>query len=365
MATLGYADLKDTALPTLWDEDELTKVRLQDGRTLAQLTAEVQRGLQLLNGQLLDMPGYSSLFAVQDEPELEYNVGVSNGFQEAGEYTPPDPGRGATTGHMLPLKFYDRGLGWTMRYLVKARAAKLDADVRSVMVDARNIWQQKLLARFFKMEGETVGATANASVPLADGGTTDANYVPPDSPEGESFANSHDHFLRIATLDAAAISTAVEHLQEHGHQAPFDLVGSRADAGTYNGVTGFKAPEWPQIVYQSSPTERADIGDITRYFGYIETAYGIVRLWLTPRVPTNYFGVYKPYGAVDPRNPLRVRIDPVSGFGFNMFPGTWVNAPALLVVAGTEFGVGIGEDRTNGVAVLIAGAGDYVTPTIS
>jgi hypothetical protein len=39
MATLGYADLKDTALPTLWDEDELTKVRLQDGRTLAQLTS--------------------------------------------------------------------------------------------------------------------------------------------------------------------------------------------------------------------------------------------------------------------------------------------------------------------------------------
>lgn len=363
MATLGFADIKDTALPSLWDAGEIVKLALQDGRTFDEMIAEVRSGMQVLNADLLDMPHYAGLFAVQDDVEVEYPIGVSNGFNVSSEYSVPDPQRGATTGHNLPLVPYDRALGWTMRYLRKARAAKLDADVASVMVDAKDLWQQKLLTRLFKMEGETVGSTSNASVPLADGGTTDSTYVPPDSPEGESFASSHDHFLRHAAINDTNFTTALKHLQEHGHMSPFEVVAARVDAATWTGLTGFKQPEWPGIVYRTTTT--AQIDEVTNYFGYIETDYGLARLWLTPRVPTNYYSVFKSYGAGDPRNPLRVRIDPDLGFGFNMAPGTWVNAPHLLAVVIAEFGIGVGEDRTNGVCVEIDSAGDYATPTIS
>jgi hypothetical protein len=365
VAVLGFGDLKDTALPSLWDAGEITKLLLQDGRTFEQMLAEVRAGMQAFNAEMLGMPHYGALFAVQDDVEVEYPIGISNGFEEATEYSAPDPKRGKTTGHNIPLTAYDRALGWTMRYLKKARAAKLDADVRTVVVDARNLWQQKLLTRFFKMEGETVGSTSNASVPLADGGTVDSTYVPPVSPEGETFLYTHDHFLRHSSISDANLSTTVEHLQEHGHAAPFDIIAARVDVASWTALTNFKAPEWPGIVYHASGVERAALSEVSNYFGYIETDYGICRLWLTPRVPTNIYGVYKTYGPGDPRNPVRVRIDPDQGFGFNLAPGQWANLPTHLAVVFTEFGVGIGEDRTNGVCVKIAGSGDYATPTIS
>jgi len=365
MATLGFADLKNTALPSLWDEGEIVKARLADGSTFEQMLADLRAGLQVLNGALLDMPHYAGLFAIQDEPEVEYHIGVSNGFEEATEYSTPDPRRGATTGHMLPLTAYDRGLGWTMMYLRKARAIALDADVRSGVADAKDLWQQKLLTRHFKKEGVTVGSTSNASVPFADGGDTDSAYVPPKSPDGEAFTSSHDHFLRQAAISDANLGTAVETLQEHGHPSPFDIIAARADASSWTGLTGYKAPEWPGIVYHASGVERAGVAEVSEYFGYVETDYGICRLWLTPRVPTNYYSLFKTYGRGDPRNPLRVRISPQVGFGFNLVPGNWVNAPSQMAVLYTEFGVGVGEDRTNGVCVYIHASGDYVTPTIS
>jgi len=364
MAVLGFGDLRDTALPSLWDAAEIAKVKLQDGSSFEEMVQEARAALQELTRSLLSMPHYSQIFAVQDEPNLEYAIGATAGFQEATEYSTPDPKRGATSGHMLPLKAYDRGLGWTIRYLKKARRAKLEADVRQVITDGRDLWQQKLLTRAFKMEGETVGSTSNASVPFADGGSTDSNYVPPKSPDGEAFTSSHDHYLRHAAINDDDVATAIEHLQEHGHQAPFDICAARADASSWTGLTGFKAPEWPGIVYHGSAVERAAIPDVSEFFGYIETDYGIARLWLTPRVPTNYYWVHKRYGPGDPRNSLRVRIDPAWGFGYNLVPGVWANSPIQMLVSYTEFGVGVG-DRTNGVCVKIAASGDYSTPTIS
>ena len=365
MAILGFGDLKDTALPTLWDETEITKARLADGRNLAAVTGDVQRGLQLLNGTLLSMPHYAGLFAVQDELELEYIIGVDNGWQKATEYGRADPKRGKTTGHMLPIDPYDYGLGWTMMYLRKARAIKLDADVRAMISDGKDLWQKALLTRFFKMEGETVGSTSNASVPFCDGGTTDSTYVPPKSPDGEMFLYTHDHYLRHDAISDANLGTSIETLQEHGHESPFDLVAARVDASSWTALTGYKAPEWPGIVYHASGVERAGVDEVSIYFGYIETDYGIVRLWLTPRVPTSYYGLFKTYGQGDPRNPLRVRISPQIGFGYNLVPGNWTNAPTHLLIGYSEFGVGVGEDRTNAVLVYVAESGDYVTPTIS
>ena len=56
-------------------------------------------------------------------------MGVGNAFEVATEYSAPDPTRGKTTGHMLPIKPYDMALGWTMMSLRKARRAKLEADI--------------------------------------------------------------------------------------------------------------------------------------------------------------------------------------------------------------------------------------------
>lgn len=372
MAVLGFTDLKNTALPALWDATEITKARLADGSSLADLTGELQAGLTAINRELLAMPHYSELYAVQDNPELEYPIGTTNGFEDATEYSAPDPRRGKTYGHMLPIKPYDRSLGWTMMTLRKARRLTLEADLRSVVIDARKLWQQKLLTRFFSDVANTVGSTSLADLPFANSTNDVSAYIPPVSPEGEEFASTHDHFLGYGTtgitqdtLDQSAVDVALEHLQEHGHASPFDLVGSRTDVSSWSNTTnvsGWKAPEWPGVMYHASAVERGP-SEISRFFGYIESDYGIVRVWLTPRVPTNHFGVFKTYGPGDQRNPLRVRIASNIGFGFNLVPGLWVNAPGQMLVAYTEFGVGVG-DRVNGVCVDVA-ASTYSAPTIS
>lgn len=372
MATLGFADLKQTSFPSLWDTAEILKARLADGSSLEAVVADLRGALREFNNSLLDMPHYADMFAVQDNPEVEYPVGSSDAFEEATEYSRPDPKRGETTGHTLPLKAYDRSLGWTMRYLRKARRSKLDADIRAVISNARDLWQKKLLTRLFSSAGNTVGTTSNADVPLADGGSVDSSWVPPVSPEGETFLYTHEHFLDYSdtgitqnTINQSAIDVALEHLQEHGHPSPFTLVGSRIDAAQFTAITGWKAPDWNGLAYHASAVERAaGVSDVGQYFGFIESDYGIVQVWLTPRVPTLHFAVYKSYGRGDDRNTLRVRIDPNVGFGFTVVDGNWVNAPELLAVVYTEFGVGIGQDRTNGVCVDVA-ASSYSSPTIS
>src|SRR5574337_2131983 len=124
MGLLGPSDLKDLALPALWDLAEMKKVALADGVTFDQIIADVQAGLALVNSDMLNAPHYGELFAVQDAVEVEYVVGASNGVEEATEYGTPTPKRGATTGHSLPIKPYDRALGWTMMYMRKARRGK-------------------------------------------------------------------------------------------------------------------------------------------------------------------------------------------------------------------------------------------------
>lgn len=376
MATVGFADLKQTVLPSLWDADTIAKVRLADGSSFSELLGDIRAGLTAINRELLDMPHYGSMFAVQDpdEPMVEYPIGTPNGFGDATEYSTPDPARGDTTGHMLPVKPYDRSLGWTIMYLMEARRIKLEADVQSVIHDARKLWQQQLLTRFFSSTANTVGSTSSADVPFCDAGSADSTYVPPPSPQGEEFTSSHEHFLDTTdtgitanTIDQSAVEVAVEHLQEHGHEQPWDLVGSRSDVSDWTNttnVTGWKPVNWQDLVYHSSAVERAPLGDIGQFYGFIETDYGLVRVWLTPRLPTENFGVYKSYGPGDKRNPLRIRYSAQWGFGYNIIPGNWVNAPLDLVVIATKFGVGVGEDRTNGICVDL-GAATWAAPTIS
>lgn len=364
MATLGFNDLKNVQVPSLWDLKTIKTIELADGTTFDIVVQQANAVLSVLSAELLAMRHYSNLFAVQQRPELKYAIGVTNGYEVASEYGTPAPRRGARTGHMLPLVKYDRALGWTQMFLRDADMDDIDADLRSLVTDSKKLLQQKLLARHFKMEGETVGTTSNASVPFADGGVTDTTFVPVETDQGNVFTSSHDHFVRQAALNDANLDTNVRNLQEHGHQSPFEVIASDADAASWAALTGFKQPEWAGIVYRAT-TDRANIGDVSDYFGYVESDWGIARIWLTPRVPTNYYSIYKAYGPGDPRSPLRVRINKNWGWGYKLVPGTYVNAPQLMAVSYNEFGIGIGEDRTNGVCVFISGSGDYITPTIS
>lgn len=367
MALLGFGDLKDQTIHALWDLAELKRLELRDGTTFDQMVTEVQDAANAVSGEILSAPHYSDLFSVQNNPDIEYGVYTGGGIQEMTEYSVPDPFRGKTTGHMLPIKMWNRTLGWTFLSLESRRRTQLEADIQVLVTDIRDHYQQRLMQKFFTMEASKVNDTAGSSVPFADGGTADANYVPLQGPQGQTFLVTHDHYLRVTAVSNANNLAAVQHLTEHGHQPPFDLLIANADIATYRALTEWRSPEWAGIVYRdaSSGTDRAALSGIQEYLGYLETADGIVRVWESVRVPTAYSAMWKAYGAGSPQNPLRMRVDSNVGFGWSVIPGNFVNAPLALVAARSEFDVGVGNDRTNGVFTEIDSTGDYATPTIS
>jgi hypothetical protein len=360
----GRFDMKDYALPSYWDAAELEKWNLVDGTTYDGLVGDIGRALAIQNQTLLANPLIASLISTTTELATEYRVGVSNGFQVHTEYSRPDPQRGATSGHMLPIVAYDRGMGWTWDALRFARRARIDADIASAMDDLRNLWEQKILTRLFQVLYDAVGS-AGRSMPIADGGTADASYIPIARPDrGAVFAYTHDHIHNLNGATQANIETAVANIWEHGHDAPYDMLISLADLAVWTAVatvTGWMPRAIPEVTLGSA-TSTANIDE--SYLGIIQTSHGPIRLRASARIPTTYYSIYKSYGSLDARNPLVVRYNPAMGLGAFLLKGDHIREfPLEDAILFTEFGVGV-QDRVGATAYL-QGAGGYTTPTIS
>jgi len=365
MAILGISDLKRVGLPTAWDANEIMKVRLASGQTFGDFMRSLRNAIPLINQALVtgELGWVGRLVAFQDNPEVAYPVGtMASGVRPSGEYSDAIPFRGKISGHMLPIQAWERALGWTRVGLLKANQQQLDADVRSAITDIKLHWQKAALQRLFKFEADVVGSTGK-SPGFADGGAAIGDYAPPPSPRGEKFATTHNHYLRKDDITDANVKAAVYHLWEHGHPKPYTLVASEADRAKFAALDGWVKPAVPGVQVALTET-RAQATDLTPFDGYYDAGeLGLVQVRFAPLVPAGYFGIYKDYGVLDPRNPLRVRWDSNIGVGWSLWPGQDFGKRALAMFY-AEYGFGVGEDRTNGVLVKIAGSGDYTTPAI-
>lgn len=366
MTILGYADLSEAQGHALWDENTLNRERLASGETFEAMVSEINAALGIVNDDFLSDPYFSGLFSVQDDPAVEAVIGSGSEpfIKKITDHSKLDPKHGNSTGWTLPMWNQGGALGWTMMGLRDRSMKSIQSDIRLAISGMKDAYQKEALGRFFKSTAEAVGGTVGASVPFCDGGTADATYIPP-TYDGQPFASTHDHFLRVAALNDDNVSAAIKHLREHGHMGPYTITASLDDASTWNGLTNFYKPKWDAVDFMQNASPRAQFNANDVYVGVYESDDGIAFVKLTSRLPTNYFGVHKAFGALDSRNPLRMRINPRQGYGFGLVPGNWVGAPHLLAVVHAEFGFGVAEDRTNGVAVYVAGAGNYVDPTIS
>jgi hypothetical protein len=192
-------------------------------------------------------------------------------------------------------------------------------------------------------------------------------FTPP-SYGGTSFSPDHSHFERRgADKQADALEAGAKHLWEHGIFGPYQGIIPFADVNTYTALGKFIKPD-RGVEYVSTSANAPYAQAVTsdeRYIGLYESAYGLVRLWVTPHLPTGYLGLYRGYENADPRNPLRVRYAPDLGAGAVLLRGEGFRhyplENALLV---HEFGVGVGN-RLNGYACRFASTGDYSAPAIA
>ena len=360
--TIGLADIKHVIrLPQYWDLAELKKWELKDGTTFDQMIVRMGAALVAFNATLTS--GYLSNF-LQVSPDMlfEYDVGGdSEMLEEISEYANPDPILAESTGHMIPMKDYGGALGWTYLGLRRAHASHLDRDIRRLIERSRNTWEKIILTRMWKSTYDAVGS-GGRSMPFADGGTADANYVPP-SFEGEVFDSSHIHYFRQTDDSAgrvAAMKAMAETLYEHGIMPPYDLLIPTADIALWAAETEFPKPTRAFLETVGVET-RANISD--DYIGIVE----LDRTWafVKPlnRLPVDYAGMIKPTGFNSPAAPMIVRYEEGYPLGLTLV-GELSNFPMEQAIAYFTFGVGI-ANRVAGAFTHFAAAGNYVDPTIS
>jgi len=364
MANLGPRDTTHLVMLTGWDATALQNFQLEDGTTYAAVVSSLSSSLAALNSEF-SSDWMANLYYTTDQPDVEYRVGSSNGFELHTEYGRPDIKRAATEGHMLPLLPYDRMLGWTWDYLRKARMPQIEADIADAIKDARDKRRQRLLRRLL-MRGDDSGAALN----LGTGGyspgfaTTAANtsvdFDPPDY-GGTSFANTHEHYVGISggVFTNAVFTDVVSELREHGHEPPYEFLAGPSDEATIKGLSNFTPIAEMGVRYgltqDLATLNPTDVGYGSYYIGMIsDTAVRIVR-----GVPQYYGFGYKSYGRNSQRNPLAVRLfKGASSWQVIAMPdprGPSGQNPIQNLMLFTEFGVGT-KDRTNGTARYVYSA---------
>ena len=365
---LGPNDLKNVSIPSAWDAAEISRLALADGTSYEELIRTINAAIGVFNGSL--GAGYwANLISPTDEVAMEYGQGAGITVDDATEYSQPDAQRADTAGHMLPLRLVDAKLGWTARFLENARRVQIDNDINAMLEGFQDAFEKRVLTRLFKMEEETgrgygLGASG-VSVPFADGGNGTIAYTPrPRFDRATAFGSTHDHFLRLNGITQANLTTAVKHLWEHGYDQPYDLLVSQADVDSWSNttnVTGFK-PRLDVATQYATSVGLALVSE--EYIGVVNTTYGTVRIKASARIPTGYWAVVKTYGALDPRNPLKVRVKPGRGLTLRLQVDRIDRYPLAGAIPEMEYGVGVGM-RESAVLVENDSSGDYATPTIS
>jgi hypothetical protein len=356
---IGARDTSTLALPTGWDGAVLEKYQLQDGTSFATVAAMLNAAVQAKASMLYSDPLWASLVSYTDMPTVEeYAQGAGNGFAEYTEYGRPDPARASTEGHMLPIKPYDRATAWTWYYLRNARMPQIEADIADLVLDMETLWRVRILSRLLQ-RGDDSGAAKG----LGTGGyspgfataaaSTSVDFIPP-AYGGVTFTSAHEHYVSIAggAFTAAVFTDIKAELLEHGHNPPYNVIVSQSDESTIKGLTGFTPVSEMGIAY-SQNTELATFGPDYRGDGYNIGVISDCFVRVVRGMPQYWGFAWKSYGANSQRNPLRIRLpkgatrpqwlvqqDPRSN-GSAAYP-------LQYAMVFTEFGVGVGADRTNG-----------------
>lgn len=364
MANLGVRDTSTLVQLTGWDNDRIKEFDLANKTDYMSVVSLLGASLGALNAEINNHPVWSNMVSVTDRPEVNYRVGSSNGFEDHTEYGRPDAKRAAQEGHMLPIRAYDRMLGWTWDYLQEARMDQIEDDIADALKDARDIFRQKLLTRILKRGDESGVVNGLGSSGLSCGFATTAastgvDFIPP-SVDGTDFASTHEHYVGITggLYTNAVFSDAYDELVEHGHQPPFEFWIGKDDQATVEGLTKFTKVAENLVAYGANQDVALLNGAIVAGSYYIGTIHNF-KVRVVPGIPQYYGFGFKSYGANSQRNPVRIRVPKgLSSVQFIAMPepnsGSGI-VPVQNLMLYAKFGVGV-SDRTNGTARYVNSA---------
>lgn len=373
MSLLGASNLIDLAYPAGIDVGELNRrINGNTSVTFADVIRNVAQGVALTNAEMMSHPIFGGMFSTTTRLDVTYPSGTPIATQERTESLRAQTSRMKEVGHMLNPKGYEKGFAFTDSYLQKADMELIMGRLGGELREMESTWQKNLLTRFFSNAENQINSSSGYDVGFADGNVSNITYVPPKY-DGQSFASSHNHFDRQADSAAgksAAIANGIDHLREHGIGGDYNAIIPLADVDEWAALNEstikavFVDYDRPVIRASTASDIGAPIADM-HHVGYVKASLGTVHLWATSRVPTNYFGMYRDYGADNPRNPLLMWHDAAWGAGIRLArPITYTN-PLQGLELYHDYAFGASEGRLNGYACLFAASGDYVVPTVS
>lgn len=365
MFRLGNRDLKNVVLPIGIDQEALALRLAVAGVTYATLLTDINDAMQLKRDSVLTKPVIANAIAMTAQIEVYYGSGSTDGFEEKTEYGEADEQYVDEVGHMMPVKAYDRKLGWSEDYLKKARRSQLDTDITNATADYEDLAEKLAIRALFRstaLTGKQFGlGQGGKAVPFCDAGRCGIPYTPPRGRNGRKFDESHDHFMRLPDISQASLELVVENLWEHGHDGPYTALVSDDDLLKWMDKTKLNFIVNPQngVIYGANET-LASVGP--EFVGIITTRRGTVQVMTNGRVDTNHFNLHKSYGKDDPRNPIWA-FEAADG---SAAPVIKVPTARVLPIQGAvivvELGFNVGQDRTNGVSVSVGAMGSYTEP---
>lgn len=375
-AILGPGLIAQIALPAGLDMEYLARWEMQQGMTFQDFVGRVAAGLGGSNQDLIARWGW--LMSATERAGFMYEEGGDTAdLVELSELDMPDPHRGELNAHMLPLKAYGASIGGSWRYFRDAIPEQILADISVNVRKFRKNFEKKLLTRLFTNTENLIPGSSGYDVPFV-AGTSGMNiiYTPMDY-DGMPFDDTHSHFLALDS-DTLGLDDAIEqsaaHLFHHGHEPSYTLLASRADAAEYSALPNWveKVDPGIQVMVRDSDggarfTRVSSEYDFNLLGEYQSDTAGLVQVRTSFRIPTGYGALVKSYGSMSTQNPLAVRVHPKVGFGAYILPESTNNAqfPLKTLNMITEYGVGVGQDRTNGVIFRLASDGLWSNPTIS
>jgi hypothetical protein len=360
---------------------------LKGGTTYEQLRAMAGAAAQDFNEEMVTVWG--DLFYPTQKIEVMYPNGGTLPSLEAlsgGSRVPLI--RGDIAGHMIDRQVYGYGIGGDWRAMADMTADYILASIRAGNQMLRNLWDVKLLTRFFTTTENLLGSTGY-DVPFCNGSTGTVKYAPPQW-NGQVFTSSHNHYLSfnssttnpdtgVAYTYGDMLSGLAKTINEHGLAGDYKAFVSESDVATILNLTNYIKPvENIAIIDRGGATtgnqffEKGSFGSTPpsggRYIGTYNSGYGNIRMYATYRIPAGYAGVYCPGDQGSLTNALAVNYRPEFGLGVKILevPDWNTTFPLKEVDLELEFGVSCGATRYAGAAGEFgAGVVAYANPTIN
>jgi hypothetical protein len=376
----GVLTTRSYAFPTGIDANILARWRIgTDGRSYDQIRSDVVAAFEGVNAELMQKLG-SLVYITNDDHVFYPNGGAVTDFPKISDLDRVETYTGDTVGHMLPINLRGRGIATTEQALRSLNEGQMMATITDIVQSGRQTVVKETLTRLFTDDEILVG-TSGYYVGMVSGSAS-VTYTPP-TYEGKEFQSSHDHYNGYDSGSGQTWTTMLNalalHVVEHGHMGQLIALVSETDVAAI--VTQLTTDE---VFAQPTPVQITTISgsaiplitdrqvdqspmELGRFFGYMNSTYGLMELRATGRVPTGYAAVYVSAGNNVPDNPLYIRVYPDVGWGFYIqeVPNFNTTYPIKHIDVLIQYGVGAGRNRTRAAVGYLVAGGVWVDPSIS